>query len=769
MRFSTTRPASRLDLIALAGVTAVLLAAPASATEIPLSSSALDPADFHRAGSRVVFVAHNESNEYSLWASDGTAAGTLGVFDPCPTGCDGSSWIHIAGSTGPLTYFVAIDPSLGPGARNLFRTDGTVGGTHALLAPPDANRLVMPWLNESFAVVGSRLLFRMTAGWGEEIWSTTGLPSTTLPIFAPAPPPSLATAEICGSDETTAYVRYTSGTVGSWLYRFDALPPHFGAPVHVGSVELHCEASIVSGGSLFVPGRGPAPETFALWFTDGSAALGSLIEASSDPRLIDGTQGEVLVVSREGDDEIPSLWITNGSPAGTWRLKQGTRSESFYGEAAQHQFERIGDQVFYFFLNDSGWLELRRVMTNGTGDSLVWTLCLAGCENAPTRLWVDHLGDDLIFSTEVSYPVVRLKWGTPAEPVQFPCEEGCYAPEVPTHLDGSLLWSLLGESEGWEIWSLSLGESVAVRRSNFDHSSATALVGPGYPIALDGMLFLPAQEVGLEGAVPFALPLQSPCEGDDPRTLCLADRRFRVRVDFVDFTGGSGSGFAHVLTSNAGYLWFFDDANIELMLKIVDGSAYNGHFWVYYGALSNVEYWITVEDTVTGHSKTYHNALGEFGSFGDIEALPASGSPLAKDESPLSRSATADASDLLRPLSTTSGTCAPSSTRVCLLNGRFAVEGEWTDFDDNHGVAFAEAMTSDTGYLWFFDPDVAEIVVKLVDGSGFNGKFWVYYGSLSNVEFTIHVIDTVTGEIKPYHNPLGAFGSFGDIEAFPAP
>ena len=66
------------------------------------------------------------------------------------------------------------------------------------------------------------------------------------------------------------------------------------------------------------------------------------------------------------------------------------------------------------------------------------------------------------------------------------------------------------------------------------------------------------------------------------------------------------------------------DLKDSVVAKLVDGSAYNQHFWVYYGALSNVEYTLTVTDTVAGGPpKIYRNALGQFGSFGDIEAFPA--------------------------------------------------------------------------------------------------------------------------------------------------
>ena len=46
------------------------------------------------------------------------------------------------------------------------------------------------------------------------------------------------------------------------------------------------------------------------------------------------------------------------------------------------------------------------------------------------------------------------------------------------------------------------------------------------------------------------------------------------------------------------------------MVKVLDGRTLNDKFWVFYGALSDVEYWITVTDTVTGARKRYHNRPG---------------------------------------------------------------------------------------------------------------------------------------------------------------
>ena len=90
----------------------------------------------------------------------------------------------------------------------------------------------------------------------------------------------------------------------------------------------------------------------------------------------------------------------------------------------------------------------------------------------------------------------------------------------------------------------------------------------------------------------------------------------------------------------------------------------------------------------------------------------------------------------------------------------------WKDFANRTGTGTAVSLTGDTGYFWFFDPANVEAVLKVLDGTTVNGHFWVYYGALSNVEYTLTVTDTMTGRVKTYQNPLGRFASAGDTLAF---
>ncbi|MEM8929965.1 MAG: hypothetical protein AAGE94_02255 [Acidobacteriota bacterium] len=109
---------------------------------------------------------------------------------------------------------------------------------------------------------------------------------------------------------------------------------------------------------------------------------------------------------------------------------------------------------------------------------------------------------------------------------------------------------------------------------------------------------------------------------DSPRLRLGFGQRFEVRVTWRDFEGQSGEGLAIPLADDTGGFWFFDPANVEVTVKVLDGRVLNGHFWVFNGSLTNVEYTLTVTDTMTGRTYRVTNPLGQFGSFGDTEALP---------------------------------------------------------------------------------------------------------------------------------------------------
>ena len=101
-----------------------------------------------------------------------------------------------------------------------------------------------------------------------------------------------------------------------------------------------------------------------------------------------------------------------------------------------------------------------------------------------------------------------------------------------------------------------------------------------------------------------------PCVAD-ATTLCLNGGRFRVRVAWTRTDGSSGPGMGVPLTGDSGYFWFFNAANIEIVVKVLNACAIApGRFWVFAGGLTNVGVELTVEDRQTGAVRTYTNTLG---------------------------------------------------------------------------------------------------------------------------------------------------------------
>jgi hypothetical protein len=114
--------------------------------------------------------------------------------------------------------------------------------------------------------------------------------------------------------------------------------------------------------------------------------------------------------------------------------------------------------------------------------------------------------------------------------------------------------------------------------------------------------------------------------------------------------------------------------------------------------------------------------------------------------------------DLFAPL--------PPGQIVPNQSGRFQTSVAWTAPDGTSRTGNLSYISGQTAGFWFFSPDNIEVVVKVLDGRAFNGKFWVFYGSLTTEQFTLTVTDTLTGAIKTYTNAQGQMSSAADTNAF---
>ncbi len=86
--------------------------------------------------------------------------------------------------------------------------------------------------------------------------------------------------------------------------------------------------------------------------------------------------------------------------------------------------------------------------------------------------------------------------------------------------------------------------------------------------------------------------------------------RFRVELVWTDFEGGTGLGQLGVRTEDSAVFYFFNPQNWEVLVKVLDGCAFNDRMWVFAAATTDLEYALTVTDTETGAVKRYTNPLG---------------------------------------------------------------------------------------------------------------------------------------------------------------
>ncbi len=269
--------------------------------------------------------------------------------------------------------------------------------------------------------------------------------------------------------------------------------------------------------------------------------------------------------------------------------------------------------------------------------------------------------------------------------------------------------------------------------------------------------------------------------------LCLGGDRFCVEAPWAVDDDYSGRSHRTVLSANAGYFWFFNPANVELVVKVLDACFPPfDHFWVFAAGLTNVGIELGVVDLATGQLAAYTNSAGTaFEPIQDTRAFATcdaglEASSLAGSPAPSPESVVRELEDLLagpppmpadRPAPSAleaAETCTPGPQALCLNDGRFRVEVFWQNPAGVGGPAQAVELTGDAGYFWFSTPDNVEIVVKVLDAcvAPFD-RFWVFAAGLTNVEVTLRVTDTAHDEVREYHNPQGtAFLPIQDTQAF---
>lgn len=291
------------------------------------TSGASSPRDLLNLADRLSFTAGDGVHGRQLWTSDGSGAGTRAISSAVPThwgiGTD-------QGAIGSKLFFSA---EVG-GQSELWSSDGTPAGT-ARVADINPAGSSFP---RDFADVGGVAYFRADDGvHGRELWKSNGTTAGTN-LAADLNPATLGSGPSgLTAVGDTVFFAADDGLHGSELWKSDGT----GAGTRLvkdiragsesslgGQVDAPWQAVSVPGHVLFVANDGVHGPR--LWRSDGSA-IGTTMDGAIGMRPISLTPfgGKALVVSEVVSGQPRSvLWLTDGTSAGTLKLKTVTGSDT---------------------------------------------------------------------------------------------------------------------------------------------------------------------------------------------------------------------------------------------------------------------------------------------------------------------------------------------------------------------------------------------------------------------------------------------------------
>ncbi|MBV8520253.1 MAG: PPC domain-containing protein [Acidobacteria bacterium] len=125
------------------------------------------------------------------------------------------------------------------------------------------------------------------------------------------------------------------------------------------------------------------------------------------------------------------------------------------------------------------------------------------------------------------------------------------------------------------------------------------------------------------------------------------------------------------------------------------------------------------------------------------------------------------------------GVCTPSSTRACLLNGRFAATVRFRGGFDNGSAdtnAFVKSVSGfaspnfETAFFYFNSDNNIEMLLKMLDQGNTDGAghptIAVLFGTATPLRIELSITDTQTGITRTYSSDFSAMRGVTDFTAF---
>ncbi len=429
------------------------------------------------------FGADDGTNGSELWKSDGTVAGTFMVKD-IYTGSNASSPtpfsnpLYTMVALGNDVYFAALGAT---GGRELYKTDGTAGGTSIVkdIYPGDFGAISVT--AHKAAVYNGKLYFAANDGVnGIELWATDGTDAGTYRVKdIVAGSGSSQPNNLIAFNGALYFTASSTNSANPDLYKTDGTEAGTvmvrnlvsdGIILTIGNSSANDQFTIANGKLFF---RGGGPNGNELYTTDGTTAGTGIVKDiypglnSVNANGLFAYNNDVYLIGT--DVELPSrsvLYKSDGTAAGTVQLTDGAFGGAL-GMGAITMTSAGGKLFFWGNTNDNGselWstdgtnanttlvkdINTIKIGTPNSGTSFFGTLTYNGYYYYAAV--DDTHGNELWKSDGTNAGTVLVKdiWPgkAPSNPAQFFVYNGAIYFTASNGLSGTELWKTDGTEVG---------------------------------------------------------------------------------------------------------------------------------------------------------------------------------------------------------------------------------------------------------------------------------------------------------------------------------
>ncbi len=298
-----------------------------------------------------------------------------------------------------------------------------------------------------------------------------------------------------------------------------------------------------------------------LWFTEPDAdRIGRMTPA-----------GVVSHFPRPTSDGTMTGWITSGPDGNLWYgvingLNPIVGRTTTGGVITEFQYSHDVGSAFGIAAGSDGnlWFaapledHVGRITPAGVTTSFPMPVASSGprgiTSGSDDNLWITEGTGNAIARMTTSGAITEFPVPTPAS---FPSE-------ITSAPDGTLWFT---ERDGNKVARITTSGDIT------EYSVPTPASGArGIAAGPDGSIWFTEVDANKIGRLSLGAPAACVSNGS---TLCLNNQRFRVTASWQKTDGSTGSGTAIPLTADAGYFWFFNSANIELVVKALNACSLN--------------------------------------------------------------------------------------------------------------------------------------------------------------------------------------------------